>query len=128
MSTGIAETQPAYSRHPYILLQRGDVKNFLRAFYMLRYFQSDREIGTWWEHKKGTGSPHKTHEEAWWLHQLRNMLILESGSDLKLCAGIPRRWLKDGEKITIKDFICLSKLRSLKIRSDLVKISILKQE
>lgn len=119
--TGVTETQPAYSRHPYVLLQRGDVKNFLLAFYVLRYFQADRETGTWWEHKGGTGSPHKTHEESWWLHQLRDMLVLESGNDLKLCAGIPRSWLESGKQIVVKNASTMYGHVSMTIKSSLEK-------
>ena len=40
--------------------------------------------------------PNKTHEEGWFFHQLRGMLVLEIDEDLHLARGVPRAWLESG--------------------------------
>ncbi len=85
-----ALSQPYYSRHDYIHLLRGEVKHFLKTYYNQLALQ-DRETYTFWEHYFGI-SPHKTHEEAWFLLQTKWMLWLERDNTLKLLAGIPRKW------------------------------------
>ena len=59
----------------------------------------DRETYTTWEHYYSV--PHKTHEEAWLLMNIRWMLYLEDGESLDLFKGIPRRYMTPGEKIVI---------------------------
>ena len=54
---------------------------------------ADRETYTFWEHYFHA-SPHKTHEEGWFLMQTRWMLWLEDGDTLKLLPGVPRAWLE----------------------------------
>ena len=49
----------------------------------------------------GGGQPHKTHEEAWFFHQLRHMLVMEAEDDLFLARGTPRAWLEHGKKIGV---------------------------
>ena len=46
-------------------------------------------------------SPHKTHEEGWFLMQTRWMLYMEDGSRLNLLPGIPRDWLENGKIIEL---------------------------
>ena len=98
----VALSQPYYSRHPWVHLRRGHVKPFLKAYYNGFSGLADRETYTFWEHYFGA-SPHKTHEEAWFLMQTRWMLYMEQGRTLKLLAGIPRVWLRDGEQIELKN-------------------------
>ena len=104
----VAPDQPYYSRHPWMHLKRGDVKAFLKAFYNCMAAQADRETYTFPEgiHRSVTGiektSPHKTHEEGWFLMQLRWMLYMEAGNALRLLPGIPRRWLGDGNVIALE--------------------------
>ena len=96
-----AFSQPYYSRHDWVHLKRGEVKPFLKTYYNTLAGLADRETYTFWEHYQQI-SPHKTHEEGWFLMQTRWMLYLEEGSSLRLLAGIPRAWLKDGKQITIE--------------------------
>jgi hypothetical protein len=93
-------SQPYYVRHDYIHLLRGEVKEFLKAYYNQFTALQDRETYTFWEHYYHV-SQHKTHEEGWFLMQTRWMLWLEQGHTLKLLSGIPRRWLEDGNTITL---------------------------
>jgi len=96
----VAFSQPFYSRHPHAHLLRGEVKPFLRAYYNGFSGLADRETHTFWEHYTHV-SPHKTHEEGWFLMQTRWMLWMEEGDTLKLLAGIPRTWMEDGKRIEV---------------------------
>jgi hypothetical protein len=95
-----AFSQPYYSRHPVAHLRRGEVKPFLKAYYNTVASLADRETYSFWEHYFHA-SPHKTHEEAWFLMDTRWMLFMERGPGLELLAGIPRAWLEDGKRIEL---------------------------
>ena len=95
-------SQPYYSPHPRLHLQRGEVKAFLKEFYNGFAGLADRETYSFWEHYFGA-SPHKTHEEAWFLMQTRWMLWLEEGETLRLLAGIPRAWLEHSKRIELEN-------------------------
>jgi hypothetical protein len=97
----VAFSQPYYSRHPDIHLRRGEVKPFLKAYYSTVAALADRETYTFWEHFFHA-SPHKTHEEGWFLMQTRWMLYMERGDSLDLLAGAPRAWLEGGKTIDIR--------------------------
>lgn len=96
-----AFSQPYYSPHPLLHLRRGEVGAFLRAFYTMVASLADPQTYSFWEHYFHA-SPHKTHEEAWFLMQTRWMLYLEDGGRLRLLPGIPRRWLAAGQRIIIE--------------------------
>ena len=53
---------------------------------------ADRETYTFYEHYYLV-SPHKTHEEGWFMMRVRSMLYMESGKELHLLPGIPRAWM-----------------------------------
>ncbi|HOJ11016.1 MAG TPA: hypothetical protein PK733_10545 [Clostridiales bacterium] len=93
--------QPYYARHDWVHIKRGDVKAFIKAYYNCFAGMSDKETYTFWEHYFHA-SPHKTHEEAWFLLQTRWMLYLEDRAALKILPGAPRAWLKDGNIIDIR--------------------------
>jgi hypothetical protein len=97
-----ALSQPYYSRHDYAHLVREEVKFFLKTYYNQVSSLQDRETYSFWEHYFGV-SPHKTHEEAWFLMQTRWMLWLEIGETLRLLAGIPRLWLNKNNAIELKN-------------------------
>jgi len=98
----VAFSQPYYSPHPFIHLKRQEVNAFLKAFYNGFAGLADRETYTFWEHY-WHASPHKTHEEGWFLMQLRWMLYMEDfhARSLRLLPGIPRQWLEDGKEIKL---------------------------
>jgi hypothetical protein len=98
----VAFSQPYYSRHPVTHLRRGEVKPFLKAYYNTVASLADRETYSFWEHYFHA-SPHKTHEEAWFLMDTRWMLYMEHGPGLELLAGIPRAWLENGKRIELKN-------------------------
>jgi len=95
-----AFSQPYYSPHPLLHLRRGEVKEFLSAYYTMVASLADPETYSFWEHYFHA-SPHKTHEEAWFLMQTRWMLYLERGDELRLLPGIPRAWLAAGERLRL---------------------------
>ncbi len=95
-----AFSQPYYSRHPVTHLRRGEAKPFLAAYYNTVAAMADRETYTFQEHYFGA-SPHKTHEEAWFLMDTRWMLYMERGDTLELLAGVPRQWLGNGQRIEL---------------------------
>lgn len=97
----VTHSQPYYSIHPWVHLKRGEVKPFLKAYYNTFSALADRETYTFWEHLYFV-SPHKTHEEGWFLMQTRWMLYMEEeGGGLRLLPGIPRAWLEHGKRIEL---------------------------
>lgn len=97
----VAFSQPYYSPHVYGNLQRGEVKAFLSEFYNGFASMSDRGTYSFWEHYFHA-SPHKLHEETWFLLRCRWMLYLEDGCALKLLPGVPRAWLEDGKTVAVE--------------------------
>ena len=93
-------SQPYYSPHPYAHLRRGERNAFLKEYYNNVSSLADRETYTFWEHYYQV-SPHKTHEEAWFLMRCRWMLYLEDGDHLAIMPGVPRMWLADGKSIAV---------------------------
>ncbi len=125
MKRNVASSQPYYSRHPWIHLKRGEVKAFLKAYYNTLAAQADRETYTFPEGiiRSVTGierdSPHKTHEEGWFLLETRWMLYMEAGQTLKFLPGIPRRWLEDGKSIKLDNVATYFGPASLLVESNL---------
>lgn len=93
-------SQPYYGKHNFIQARLGQVKPFLNTYYYTVAPHFDHSTGTFWEHLFKV-SVHKTHEEANFLMETRNMLWLEDGDTLKLLNVIPRRWLENGNKIVL---------------------------
>lgn len=95
-----AFSQPYYSRHNWIQAKLGMTKPFLETYYTTFAATSDRDTYSFWEHLYKV-SPHKTHEEAWFLMETRWMLYMEDGDQLDLFKTIPRVWMADGERILL---------------------------
>ena len=89
-SRNVAFSQPYYSRHDWVHLRRGETKAFLKDYYNSVAGLADRDTYTFWEHFFHQ-SPHKTHEEAWFLMQTRWMLYMEHGDTLEHWTGIYNR-------------------------------------
>ena len=113
-----AFSQPYYSRHAWLLLKRGLVKPFLKTYYTTMSALADRETYTFWEHLYHA-SPHKTHEEGWFLMQTRWMLYMEEGDTLLLLPGIPRKWLEKGKEINLEEMASYFGPVSVHVVSDL---------
>ena len=116
----VAFSQPYYSRHPIIHLRRGEVNAFSKAFYNAAASLADRETYTFWEHYFHA-SPHKTHEEAWFLMENRWRLYLEEGDTLSVLPGIPRAYLEDGKRIEIDGMKSYFGPIRLSVRSELAQ-------
>ena len=94
---------PYYSHYQEAYLRRDQIPNFLRGFYNTLASIADPQTLTFQEELDfGGGQPHKTHEEAWFFHQLRNMLVMETGTELCLARGTPRHWLEGGQQIRVQ--------------------------
>lgn len=98
----VAPSQPFYSRHPWTNLQRGETRAFIKAWYNGAAGLADRETYSFWEHYFHA-SPHKTHEEAWFLMQARWMLWQERDETLRLFQAVPRAWLAPGQRVAITE-------------------------
>lgn len=102
LATGnVAFSQPYYSRHAWVCLRQGKVKAFLKAYYRTFAALADRETYTFWEHFYHI-SPHKTHEEGWFLMQTRWLLYMDDTPDLRLLPGAPRAWFAPGQKLELE--------------------------
>lgn len=97
-----AFSQPYYSRHNWLQAKLGMVKPFLNTYYTTMSAHADRETYTFWEHMYKV-SPHKTHEEAWFLMETRWMLYMENKDTLDLLKVIPRKWMETGKEIKIEN-------------------------
>lgn len=115
-----AFSQPYYSRHNWVQAKLGLVKPFLKTYYNTFSALADRDTYTFWEHLYHV-SPHKTHEEAWFLMETRWMLYLEDGSTLRLLNTIPRKWLEDGKEITLENVQSYFGPLTVKVKSAISK-------
>ncbi|MBS0630822.1 MAG: hypothetical protein JSS11_02830 [Verrucomicrobia bacterium] len=97
----VAFSQPYYSRHPWVHLQRCETKEFIQAWYATVAALADRSTYTFSEHF-APASYHKTHEEAWFLMETRWMLYLEDGPTLRLFSGAPRAYFQPGAKLSVQ--------------------------
>ncbi|MCG3147439.1 MAG: hypothetical protein PCFJNLEI_00879 [Verrucomicrobiae bacterium] len=109
-------SQPYYVRHDYAHIRRGEAAAFIKTYYNQFSALADRETYTFWEHYFGA-SPHKTHEEGWFLMQTRWMLWLEDGATLRLLTGVPRAWLEHGKEIKLEKVASHFGKFSLTVRS-----------
>ncbi len=114
----VAFSQPYYSRHPIINLKRKEVKAFLKAYYDTSASLADRETYSFWEHYF-QASPHKTHEEGWFLMNSRWRLYMEEGETLSLLPGIPRCYLENGKVIEVDGMKSYFGPIRLKVQSEL---------
>jgi len=90
-----------------IYLKRGQIKHALRCFYNNLGASLYPDVRVFTEHPvielgHGVGPFCKTPDECGFLNWLRTFLIYEEGNKLFLGMGIPRKWLKDGETITVE--------------------------
>jgi hypothetical protein len=112
-----AFSQPYYSRHAVVHLRRGEVRPFLATYYNTAAALADRETYTFWEHYYHV-SPHKTHEEAWFLMDTRWMLYREQGDTLWLLPGIPSRYLEPGRSIELERVASYFGPLSVKVKAE----------
>ncbi|OHB77050.1 MAG: hypothetical protein A2W31_02070 [Planctomycetes bacterium RBG_16_64_10] len=94
--------QCGLERHANVHLETDDVPNYLRS--MLNQYAVEIMPGeyTFREHTTG-GPPDKIYEESCFLERLRNMLVMEEGDSLWLARATPRDWLRQGNKIALRN-------------------------
>jgi hypothetical protein len=104
---GFAKMQPYYCRIAEIYALRDDVKPFLRSYFNPIPAQVNFEDLTFWEDMGtsgyATGAWNKTHETGWFLAQTRLMFAIERGGDLWLAPFVTNAWLKDGQKVSVRN-------------------------
>ena len=100
----VAFSQPYYNLLPFVNLRKGKRKAFLSEFYGAFATMSDRETYSFWEHYF-LATPHKTHEQGWFLMRVKEMLYYED-ENLNLLSGIPDAWRKNGKRIYLKNAKC----------------------
>ena len=95
--------QSGWERLPDYYLLKDDVPNFLRAW--LNRMAVDLTFGSWMfqEHTTRGGCGDKSHGNAVFLTNFRNMLAMELGDTLWLARATPRVWLAQGKKISVKN-------------------------
>ncbi len=118
VNRNVAFSQPYYCRNIWAHLKRGEVKAFIKTYYNGFSGLSDRDTYDWWEHYF-FASPHKTHEEGWFLLETRWMLYIEDKNTLNLLPAVPRKWLEDGKVIEIDGAASYFGPISYRIESDL---------
>ena len=104
--------QGGFTQQPNLLdlavtyLERDQVPNFLRAFYNTAWasLYPDAMCFAEWlpELGKGGGPLYKTPDECRFVQWMRQMLILERGDSLELGLGVPRAWMKDGQRVKVQ--------------------------
>ena len=101
-----AFSQPYYNLVPLVNLARGEKKAFLSEYYTAFATLADRETYSFWEHYF-LATPHKTHEQAWFLMRTRYMLYLEKEEEIVFLSGVPEGWTGKGKRIYLKNARCL---------------------
>lgn len=114
----VGYSQPYYGQQPYGNIIRGEVGAYISEFYNLVACMADRETYTFWEHTWQC-SPHKTHEEGWFMMRCRWMLYMDEFGRFDLLGAVPRAWLKDGEEIVFDGMMTRYGKLSVKVRSDI---------
>jgi hypothetical protein len=95
--------QPGLERHANVHLAADDAPNFLRSWlnqYAVILLPDAGYIFR--EHTIG-GPPDKIFEEAAFLERFRDMLVMEEGESLWLARAMPRSWLEQDKKISVKN-------------------------
>jgi len=94
--------QSGWERLPEFYLAKDDVPNFLRAW--LNRCAVDLNLANWTFNEHTTFAPNdKSHGNAVFLSNFRNMLVMEIGDALWLGRATPRTWLEQGKRITVKN-------------------------
>ncbi|MBM3882021.1 MAG: hypothetical protein FJ387_20255 [Verrucomicrobia bacterium] len=89
-----------------IYLQRDATPNFLRAFFntaAASLYPDTMCFAEWLpDYGKGGGPLYKTPDECKFIQWMRQMLVLERGDTLELGLGVPRAWMRAGQRIQIE--------------------------
>jgi len=90
-----------------VYLKRSEFEHAIRCFYNSLGASLYPDVRVFTEHPvielgHGVGPFYKTPDECGFLNWLRMFLVYEEGKKLFLAMGTPRKWLKDGETITVE--------------------------
>lgn len=89
-----------------VYLARDQIPNFLRAFYNTAWVSlyPDAMCFAEWVPKlgEGDGPIYKTPDECKFIQWMRQMLILEREDELELALGVPRAWMRDGQRVKVE--------------------------
>ncbi len=105
-SYGGFNPQPNLLDNSIAYLKRGQVPNFLRAFWNTYGISIYPDVQCFAESVSFGmgGSPlYKTPDECKFIQWMRQMLVLETGDVLHLAPGVPRAWMEDGKVILLKE-------------------------
>ncbi len=95
--------QSGWERVPDYYLVKDDIPNFLRAWLNRCAVDLNPQKGwTFNEHTEHADND-KSHGNAVFLSNFRNMLVMEIDDQLWLARGTPRAWLEQGKKILVKN-------------------------
>ena len=92
--------QSGWERLPDFYLAKDDIPNFLRSW--LNRCAVDMNLGNYTFNEHTTFAHNdKSHGNAVFLSNFRNMLVMEGGDSLWLARGTPRVWLEQGKTISV---------------------------
>jgi hypothetical protein len=97
--------QPNLPDLPVVYLERDQVRNFLRGFYNTCWaslYPESMCFAEWVpDYGKGGGPLFKTPDECKFVQWMRDMLVLEHAGALELGLGIPRAWMRHGQRVAV---------------------------
>ena len=97
---------PKASDNAGVYLLEDDIPSFLR-FWMNAYAGMVGANGKLWEHwhlgSYGDCDTPDTMTAGWFLENFRNLLVMEDGDSLWVGRGIPRAWLEQGKRVTVRN-------------------------
>lgn len=118
---GFSKVQPYYSRNCEVYSLRDDVRPFIRSYFNTIASLLNPEVLTFWEHFRHSGAWDKTHETGYFLHQTRTMLLQERGNELWLAPFVTSNWLRDGQRVSVKNAPTLFGQTSYEINSHVAR-------
>jgi hypothetical protein len=99
--------QPNLLNNGIAFLQRGQVPNFLRTFFNTYAASIYDDITCFAEAEvylgQAGGPMYKTPDESKFIQFIRQMLVMEMGSDLCIGRGVPRAWMTQGKVVEFKE-------------------------
>ncbi|MBI4580514.1 MAG: hypothetical protein HY718_12475 [Planctomycetes bacterium] len=103
---GGVNPQPNLLDNSIAYLKRGQVPNFLRAFFNTYAISIYPDVVCFAESVtfgKGGGPLYKTPDECKFIQWMRLMLVMEMRDRLYLGRGVPRAWMADGKTVRLMD-------------------------
>ncbi len=100
---GFAKVQPYYCRNAEIYAMRDDLKPFIRSYFNTLPTLLNTEVLSLQEHFNSAGAWNKTHETGYFLSQTRFMLVMEHDDSLWLAPFVTNNWMKNGQKVEVKN-------------------------